>query len=232
MKYCLHRGGHFKPKRGILAFICEWRKNKAYVGSINVHKREQIVYQLQKICIDLQDTKEGFQVALEHFANLAHINETGIEHIYPLLNKQYRICRSKADAIGKRIEVIKNVSRILFIEWEYELNVYTNRVLRKSSKQQLKLVKQDFFRLMKMMQNTEKKIRPILATFKDQALYLKHHLNARAISALQYEFIKTNIDISDLIQAMEKTIAEAIVFVSVLVDQQTDNRKNLPDDRL
>ena len=59
------------------------------------------------------------------------------------------------------------------------------------------------------MQKAESKIQPVLAAFKDQVLYLKHNLNARAIAALQHEFIEISIDISQLIQAMEQTIAEA-----------------------
>ncbi|MEC4746927.1 DUF2959 family protein [Methylomicrobium sp. Wu6] len=58
-----------------------------------------------------------------------------------------------------------------------------------------------------------------ISAFKSQVLYLKHNLNARGIAALQHEFI----EIAQLIQAMEKTIAEARSFVEVLSD-----RKALP----
>jgi len=71
-----------------------------------------------------------------------------------------------------------------------------------------------------MSQKAESKIQPVLAAFKDQVLYLKHNLNARAIAALQHEFIEISIDISQLILAMEQTIAEANQFVSILVDQK------------
>ena len=70
------------------------------------------------------------------------------------------------------------------------------------------------------MQRAEAKIQPVLAAFKDQVLYLKHNLNAQAIAALRHEFIEIGIDISQLIHAMEQTIAEASQFVSVLTDQK------------
>ena len=113
------------------------------------------------------------------------------------------------------------------MEWECELNEYTNRALRNNSKLQLKAARQNYARLIKAMQRAESKIQPVLAAFKDQVLYLKHNLNARAIAALQYEFIEISIDISQLIQAMEQTIAEANLFVSVLIDQKTGNQKAL-----
>ena len=114
------------------------------------------------------------------------------------------------------------------MEWESELNEFTNRALRNNSKQQLKAARQNYARLIKAMQRAESKIQPVLAAFKDQVLYLKHNLNARAIAALQHEFIEISVDISQLIQAMEQTIAEASLFVSALVDQKASNQKALP----
>jgi hypothetical protein len=195
--------------------------------SIGEHKREIVVYQVEQACVSLQETRDEFEDALERFKNLVCVNESGIEHKYNLLNRQYQFCRSKSDAVSNRIRAIEEVSEALFMEWECELNEYTNRALRNNSKLQLKAARQNYARLIKAMQRAESKIQPVLAAFKDQVLYLKHNLNARAIAALQHEFIEISIDISQLIQAMEQTIAEANLFVSVLIDQKTGNQKAL-----
>ena len=108
----------------------------------------------------------------------------------------------------------------MFTEWESELNEYSDRNLRNSSKQQLKAAKQNYARLIKTMKLAETKIQPVLSSFKDQVLYLKHNLNARAISALHHEFMEIGIDISQLIMAMELTIVEASQFVSLLSNQK------------
>ena len=195
--------------------------------SIGEHKREIVVYQVEQACVSLQETRDEFEDALERFKNLVCVNESGLEHKYNLLNRQYQFCRSKSDAVSNRIRAIEEVSEALFMEWESELNEFTNRALRNNSKQQLKAARQNYARLIKAMQRAESKIQPVLAAFKDQVLYLKHNLNARAIAALQHEFIEISIDISQLIQAMEQTIAEANLFVSVLIDQKTGNQKAL-----
>lgn len=192
--------------------------------SIGDHKREILVYQVGQTCTSLQETRDEFQSALEHFKDLACINESGAEHKYNLLNRQYLFCCSKSDTVSNRIKALEEVSEALFVEWENELNEYTNSVLRNSSKRRLKSARQNYTRLIKAIQKAENKIQPVLAAFKDQVLYLKHHLNARAIAALQHEFIEISVDISQLIQAMEHTILEASQFVSILVDQ-----KALPD---
>ncbi|MCX7097915.1 MAG: DUF2959 domain-containing protein [Methylococcales bacterium] len=196
--------------------------------SIGEHKREIVVYQVGQACASLQDTRDEFEGALERFKSLVYVNETGLGHKYNLLNRQYQFCRSKSDNVSSRIKAIEEVSEALFVEWESELGEYTNRVLRNSSKQQLKAAKQNYARLIKAMQRAESKIQPVLAAFKDQVLYLKHNLNAQAIAALQHEFIEISIDISQLILAMEQTIAEANLFVSALADQKTLPQKVLP----
>ena len=122
--------------------------------------------------------------------------------------------------MSDRIQAIEEVSHALFAEWESELNEYSDRMLRNNSKLQLKAAKQNYVRLIKTMRLAEARIQPVLSAFKDQVLYLKHNLNARAISALQHEFIEIGIDISQLIQAMELTILEASQFVSLLSNQK------------
>ena len=169
----------------------------------------------------LLETRDEFENALARFKTLICINETTLDHKYNLLNRQYQFCCAKSDAVSDRIKAIEDVSEALFVEWENELSEYTNRNLRAHSKQQLKVAKQNYTRLIRAMQKAEAKIQPVLAAFKDQVLYLKHNLNAQAIAALRHEFIEIGIDISQLIRAMELTIAEASQFVAALTNQKT-----------
>ncbi len=218
----------------VLSFISRFLSKsirKVYYStreSIGDHKREIVVYQVEQACIGLQETKEEFEKTLERFKSLACVNDSGLDHRYNLLNRQYQFCRSKSDAVSNKIRAIQEVSEALFIEWESELDQYSNRALRNSSKQQLKAARQNYARLIKAMQRAESKIHPVLAAFKDQVLYLKHNLNSRAIAALQHEFIEMSVDISQLILAMEQTIQEASRFFSTLVDQKSVKQKALP----
>jgi hypothetical protein len=188
--------------------------------SIGDHKRTIVVSQVEQACVSLQDTRDEFEDALERFKSLVNVSETTLDHKYNLLNRQYQFCRAKSEAVSDRIRAIEDVSEALFIEWERELDEYTNRSLRNQSKQQLKVARQNYTRLIKSMRRAEAKIQPVLLAFKDQVLYLKHNLNAQAIAALRHEFIEIGIDISQLIYAMEQTIAEANQFVSTLVEQK------------
>ncbi|MDP2903261.1 MAG: DUF2959 domain-containing protein [Methylovulum sp.] len=222
------------PSSNPLAFIKRFFTKKlktVYYSareSIGDPKRAIVVYQVEQACISLQGTRDEFEDALARFKNLVAANGSSLEHRYHQLNRQYQFCRAKSDAVSTRIKAIEEVSEALFAEWEKELDEYTNRTLRNSSKQQLKAARQNYARLIKAMHKATSKIQPVLAAFKDQVLYLKHNLNAQAIAALQHEFIEISVDISQLILAMEQIIAEANQFVAVLVSQQNQGQKTLP----
>lgn len=214
---------HNKSSNLIIRFFLKAFRTICYSAreSIGEHKRDIVVYKVEQTCISLNETRNEFEDALKQFKNLVSVSETSLEHRYNQLNRQYQFCRSKSETVSARIRAIEEVSEALFAEWENELGEYSNRALRNSSKQQLKAARQNYARLLKAMRSAENKIQPVLAAFKDQVLHLKHNLNARAIAALQHEFIEISIDISQLIYAMEQTIAEANHFVSALVDQKT-----------
>lgn len=188
--------------------------------SIGDHKRAIVVDQVELACVSLAETRNEFEHALDRFKSLVNINESTLEHRYHQLNRQYQFCRAKSESVRDRIQAIEEVSDALFAEWESELNEYSNRALRNISKQQLKLARMNYSRLIKALHAAESKIQPVLSAFKDQVLYLKHNLNAYAIAALQHEFNLIGIDISQLIRAMEVSIAEANQFVAVLIDQK------------
>lgn len=184
------------------------------------HKRDIVVMQVDQACDSLKESRDQFIDALEKFKSVARHDQTPLELRYQQLKKRYDICRHKADQVGQRIQAIEEVSNALFAEWEAELALYSSRALKVRSQQQLKKSRMQYGRLLKALQMAESRMNPVLAAFQDQVLFLKHNLNAHAIAALRHEFIEMGLDISKLIEVMEKTIAEASLFVSVLVEQK------------
>lgn len=191
--------------------------------SLGQHKRDLVVVRVEDASDSLEETKIQFLDALERFKSVVNIESGSLEDKYRLLKQQFDFCAMRSDLVSNKIQAIEEVSGALFKEWESELKEYTNRSLRAQSRQQLKLSKQHYLRLIKAMHKAEQKIQPVLGAFRDQVLFLKHNLNANAIAALQHEFSEICFDISQLIQAMEKSITEANHYVHVLVEH-----KNVP----
>lgn len=188
--------------------------------SFGQHKRDLVVVRVEEASESLQETKIQFLDALERFKSVVNVESGSLEDKYRLLKQQYDFCTMRSEIVNNKIQAIEEVSEALFKEWEAELKEYTNRSLRAQSRQQLKLSKQHYMRLIKAMLKAEQKIQPVLGAFRDQVLFLKHNLNANAIAALQHEFSEISMDISQLIQAMEKSISEANHYVHVLVEHK------------
>jgi hypothetical protein len=74
----------------------------------------------------------------------------------------------------------------------------------------------DYRRLMTAMQRAEAAMDPVLALFNDQVLFLRHNLNARAIGSLESELADIERATANLIEEMERSIAEASRFIDAL----------------
>jgi hypothetical protein len=70
--------------------------------------------------------------------------------------------------------------------------------------------------LISAMRRAEKSMDPVLAGFRDQVMFLKHNLNARAIASLQDNAAAIASDVAVLTREMERAISEADAFIASL----------------
>lgn len=183
---------------------------------MGIPKRDIMVHRVEKARDTQEETKEQFQTALEQFTAVTNFTGGDLEKVYNKLNKEYLASVDQADEVHKRITDIEDVSGALFEEWKQELDQYSNASLKRNSQQQLNNTKKQYNQLISAMKRAEKKIEPVLAVFKDQVLYLKHNLNAQAISSLKGELSAIESDVSVLINAMEQSINEANSFIKTM----------------
>ena len=181
-----------------------------------VHKRDILVDRVQEGRDAQEEAKEQFQSALEAFKSVQAFDGGELESVYNKLNKEYERSESRVKTVQKRIESIESVSTELFKEWEAELTEYTNADLRKRSESQMLDTKNRYDELITAMRRAESKMGPVLQSFGDQVLFLKHNLNAKAISSLQGSLIEIEGDVGNLIAEMEASIAEADSFIATM----------------
>jgi len=188
-----------------------------YLGAlekVGIPKREVMVHRVEKARDTQEETKQQFKSALEQFTVVTNFKGGNLESVYNELNTEYQNSVEQAEEVRDRIDSIKDVSEALFEEWETEIDQYSSASLKRSSQARLSETKRQYKQLITAMESAESKLAPVLAVFKDQVLYLKHNLNARAISALKNELGGIKSDVSSLILAMEKSIDEANNFIS------------------
>jgi len=183
---------------------------------MGIPKRDIMVYRVEKARDTQQETKQQFKSALAQFTELTNYQGGDLEEIYKRLNSEYEASVDKAAEVRKRIDDIEDVSEALFEEWQDEITQYSSASLRTSSERKLARTRRQYKQLIDTMNRAYEKIPPVLAVFKDQVLYLKHNLNAQAISSLQGQLKSVESDVSTLVAAMEKSINEADAFIKTI----------------
>ena len=181
------------------------------------HKRDILVSDVEKARDAQADAKEQFKSALERFSSVLNFKGGDLQEKYDKLNAEYERSETKAQAVHDRVASVEDVSEALFDEWKAELQEYSNANLRRNSQRKLDQTRKQYAQLIKAMKRAEKKMDPVISAFKDQVLFLKHNLNAKAIASLKNELVAVESDISSLIKEMEASIKEADSFIATMV---------------
>ena len=70
--------------------------------------------------------------------------------------------------------------------------------------------------MLRSMKQAESSMTPVLRSFRDNVLFLKHNLNAQAIGSLRMEFKNLKGEIDRLIRKMNNAIENSNSFISNL----------------
>ena len=181
---------------------------------VGVHKRDILVDRVKGARDSQTEAQQQFKSALEQFGSVVKLKNTDLKKAYERLDREYTDCEEAAETVSDRIDKVEDVSEALFDEWEGELKLYQNKDLRRTSKQRLRETKARYREMLASMHAAEKSMVPVLNTFRDNVLFLKHNLNAQAIGSLQSEFADLEKDIDDLIRQMNKAIAHSNSFIA------------------
>lgn len=188
----------------------------ATMEKVGVHKRDILVDRVEETQEAQTEAQEQFQDALEQFKSVVQFDGGELESIYEALNDEYEDSASAAETVSDRIDAVEDVAEDLFSEWQDELEEYQSAKLKRSSDKKLKATQRQYKKLISAMHRAERKMEPVLATLKDNVLYLKHNLNASAIGALKGELSGIQKEVAVIISEMNKSIAESNRFIQAL----------------
>jgi len=183
---------------------------------LGVHKRDIMVDRVKAARDTQNEAKQQFLTAMEQFKGIVNFQGGDLEREYNKLNATLQKSESKAAEVRNRISAVEDVSDALFNEWRSEIKQYKSETLRKSSQQKYDVTKKKYTELIKAMKRAEGKLEPALAPLRDQVLFMKHNLNARAIAGLSNELISVQTNVDRLVRDMESAIAEADAFIASL----------------
>jgi hypothetical protein len=183
---------------------------------LGVHKRDIMVDRVKDARNTQNEAKQQFLTAMEQYRSVVNFKGGDLEKEYNKLNATLQKSESKAHDVRKRIRAVEDVSDALFSEWRSEIKQYRSETLRRSSQQKYDVTKIKYEALIKAMKNAEARLEPALVPLRDQVLFMKHNLNARAIAGLSEELVIVQTNVDRLVRDMESAIAQADAFIASL----------------
>ena len=163
-----------------------------------------------------EDAKKDIQSTLEKFGNVVSYQGGDLEATYKKLSGELESSEDSAETVRKRIRDVESVADALFSEWETELGQYSSADLRRKSEAKLSQTQSRYKEMLGAMNRAEQRIDPVLKPLRDQVLYLKHNLNARALAAMKGELVKVDAQVDRLVRDMNRSIAEADKFIQAM----------------
>lgn len=190
-----------------------------YYGTMEkfgVHKRDIFVDRVRDARDSQQDAKQEFENALKQFRSVVMFDGGNLEAKYDKLSKALERSEARAAEVRDRIGAIEDVSQALFREWKAELRQYSSDDLRRRSEARLRETQGRYAELIKSMRRAESRIEPALAPLRDQVLFLKHNLNAKAIAGIATEAATIEAKVDSLVTDLSDAILEADQFIALM----------------
>ena len=185
-------------------------------------KRDILVQRLLQVKKDQTATSEQLKTTLQAFQEVTGFRGGKLEDTYEKLNKEYKRSEDRANQLDKRIDSVDDVAKKMFSEWSGEISKMRNPSLKAQSKALLTTARQQHTQYMKAMRRTEANIKPVLQAFSDQVTFLKHNLNARAISSLKRTSAGINQQAEALIRDIDASSKQADAYIKTLSAADSD----------
>ncbi len=176
---------------------------------VGVEKRDLFKKYLEQTKDGQEETKESLQSALDKLKEVYNFDGGNLESKYKDLNSSYEDAQSRANEVHDSIKRVNITAADLFEEWDKEIKEITSADLRAKSSASLSATKKKYALLKTNLGRSEIKIKPVLAKLKDQVLFLKHNLNAKAIASLKKEHVRIEKDIENLMVDIKASISAA-----------------------
>ena len=197
--------------------------SSAYYGTmekLGVHKRDIMVDRVVAARDAQAEAKEQFLTAMEQFKGVVAFQGGDLEREYHKLDATLKDSEARAADVRERIAAVEDVSEALFSEWEGELGQYASNSLRQASQRKLDSTRRRYTQLLAAMKKAEARLEPALVPLRDQVLFMKHNLNARAIAGLSDEVVSVQANVDRLVREMESAITQADAFIAELKAEQ------------
>ncbi len=179
-----------------------------------IEKRDIFISRIKAARDSQQDTKKQFKDALEEYRSIVEVKGGDLEKTYDKLSGVLEDCESQATEVKGKVQKVRDVAVKLFAEWKEEISEYSNETYKKDSQEKLEHSKAEYAKMMGSMKIAVDRLDPAIKPLKDSVLYLKHNLNAKAVSSLDTELVKIESKVDELIVEVNRAIDDSEKFIT------------------
>jgi hypothetical protein len=183
---------------------------------VGLEKRDLFKKEVSGVKDQQEESGEALKDALTRLKEVYNFDGGDLEDKYSDMNSAYDSAFTEGESLKQRIAKLDTVAGDLFDEWKQEITQIGSADLRRSSQSKLTETQKNYAALHKQLKKSESTMDPVLKKFKDQVLFLKHNLNAKAITGLKVEGAKIQSDIQALIEQMNRSIKESESFIKTM----------------
>lgn len=190
-------------------------KYSAY-EAIGMEKRDLFKSKLSEVKQNQDESKGDITDALTQLKKVYGFDGGNLEREYNRLKSANDSAKKSAGEVTESIRKLETVAGDLFVEWSKEITEITSPDLRTKSQGKLQATQKKYNAYIAQLKKSEAKIPPVLTKFNDQVLFLKHNLNAAAITGLKAEGTRIESDINKVIEEMNQSISQADELIKTL----------------
>lgn len=190
----------------------------AAMEKIGQHKRDILIDRVESASSSQEEAQQEFKDALTHLSSLINFDGGDLSQQYELSKSHFDASQSAAKDVTDKITSIESVAEALFDEWQNEIDLYGSKSLKAQSQAKLRTTQRNYLNLIKSMRKAEDRMSPVLSSLQDNVLFLKHNLNAKAVGALQGEYLTIKRDVQRLIDDMNSAIDQSNRFVDQITE--------------
>lgn len=183
---------------------------------VGVQKRDLFKKEVGNVKESQEETEEAFKTSLDRLKEVYAFDGGKLEKQYRLLDKSYEKSSEKSDEVRARIVKLETIAGDIFAEWKKEIQEINTASLKEKSSASLAETQSKYADYHASLKKSEAKMAPVLAKLKDQVLFLKHNLNAKAVAGLKTESLKIQGDIEVLLKDMNSSIDQAEGFMKTM----------------
>lgn len=180
---------------------------------VGYQKRDILTSRVKSARESQELAKQEITSVLEEFGKVVSYQGGDLEAQYKKMAGKLEDAEDSADRVRRHVKEVQDVGEALFAEWKEELSLYSSPDLRAKSERQMRATRGRYDDMISAMKRAEGRLEPALKPMRDQVLFLKHNLNARAIAGIKGEVAKVDAQVTLLVNELSRSIAEADKFI-------------------